>query len=116
MNEADFQSVAHMDWCPGCGDNGIRAAAVKALVELSQDPNYQKTLAVVSPSGAGANVTVAGEKKDAVKLAASVGLRPKDVIAVSGIGCGPKLVDQLMRPLRLAVKFRLRWMLGKYFV
>src|SRR3990167_7901820 len=95
MNEADFQSVAHMDWCPGCGDNGIRAAAVKALVELSQDPNYQKTLAVVSPSGAGANVAVAGEKKDVVKLAASVGLRPKDVIAVSGIGCGPKLVDQL---------------------
>ena len=95
MNEADFQSVAHMDWCPGCGDNGIRAAAVKALVELSRDPNYQKTLAVVSPSGAGANVAVAGEKKDVVKLAASVGLRPKDVIAVSGIGCGPKLVDQL---------------------
>src|ERR1700735_4642687 len=52
---ADLKGRVDPDWCPGCGDFGVLAAAQKAILEL-QIPSHQ----IVTVSGIGCSSNFPG--------------------------------------------------------
>ncbi len=92
------------DWCPGCGDNGIRTSVARSLAELTVDPEYKKTIAYFNGNGEFTNLIVLGAEEglaEDIALNAGVerkdvhkGLKTKDVMMVTGIGCSAKITNQ----------------------
>lgn len=95
------------DWCPGCGDNGIRTSLSKAIVELTNDPTYTKTVANFIDNNGGVSLNIVateeGEAEDIAlksgmdKSDVEAGLRTSDVLMVSGIGCFAKITNQMTK-------------------
>ncbi|MCH8286749.1 2-oxoacid:ferredoxin oxidoreductase subunit beta [candidate division KSB1 bacterium] len=95
------------DWCPGCGDNGIRTSQAKAIVDLASDPEYKRTIAYFKENGSHTDLTViTAHEEEAEDIALKTGfeketvhsgLRTQDVMIVTGIGCFAKVTNQVKR-------------------
>ncbi len=93
------------DWCPGCGDNGIRTALAKAIVALTVDPEYKQTIAHFTDNGLTTDLSIiTDDEEEAEDIAFQTGFDKKDVhagletsnvMALSGIGCFAKITNQL---------------------
>ena len=107
LKYSDFVNLDVNDWCPGCGDNGIRTAQTKALVELAGDPEYKRTIAFFRENGSKTDLTVIGDNEEEVedialktgfeKDVVHSGLRTQDVMIVTGIGCFAKVTNQVKK-------------------
>ncbi len=106
MKYSDLNDPDVNDWCPGCGDNGIRTSISKAMVELTNDTEYTRTIAFFSDNGKSTDLAVSGEEGHVEDVALQAGfdrsevhngLRTADVMMVTGIGCSAKMTNQFRK-------------------
>ena len=105
VKSSDLVNSSTNDWCPGCGDNGVRTSITKLIIKLRNDPEYRKTIAHFNDNGVTTDLTVITEdEEEAEDIAFQTGIEKKEteagldsssVMVVAGIGCSGKITNQL---------------------